>query len=56
VLEKVKLETKDKKDRADRLKQGLVVSYDRISKSTQTVELTTTQKIDHIVHTIDQYR
>jgi hypothetical protein len=33
VLEQVKLETKDEKDRADRIEQGLVVAYDRIPKS-----------------------
>jgi hypothetical protein len=40
----------------DRLEQGVVVAYDRIPKSTQIAEPTTTQKIDQIVQTIDQYR
>jgi hypothetical protein len=34
----------------------LVIAYEKIPKSTQTTELTTTQKIDQIVQTIDQYR
>jgi DNA repair exonuclease SbcCD ATPase subunit len=56
VLEQVKLETKDEKYHMDRLEQGLVVAYDKIPKSAQTTELTTMQKIDQIVQTIDQYR
>jgi hypothetical protein len=56
VLEQVKLETKDEKDHADRLEQGVVAAYNRISNSAQITEPTTTQKIDHIVQTIDQYR
>jgi hypothetical protein len=34
----------------------LVVSYDKIPKSTQKIELTTMQEIDQIVQTINQYR
>jgi cell division protein FtsL len=34
----------------------LVVAYDIIPKTVQTTELATTQKIDHIVKTIDQYK
>jgi hypothetical protein len=56
VLEQVKLETKDEKYHMDRLEQGVVVAYDRIPKSAQIAEPTTTQKIDQIVQTIDQYR
>jgi hypothetical protein len=37
VLEQAKLETKDEKDHADRLEQELVVAYDKIPKSAQTV-------------------
>jgi hypothetical protein len=56
VLEQVKLETKYEKDHVNRLKKGLVVAYERKPKSAETTELTTTQNIDHIAHTIDQYR
>jgi hypothetical protein len=56
VLEQVKLETKDEKDRTDRLEQGVAVAYDRIPKREQIAEPMTTQKIDQIVQTIDQYR
>jgi hypothetical protein len=42
VLKKVKLETKDKKYRVDRLEQGLIVDYDIIPKRVQPAELTTT--------------
>jgi len=56
VLEQVKIETKYEKDHVDRLEQGLVVAYEKIPKSMQTIDLTTTQKIDHIMQTIDQYR
>jgi hypothetical protein len=55
VLEQFKLETKDEKYHVDRLEQGVVVAYDRIPKSVQISDPTTTQKIDHIVKTIDQY-
>ena len=40
----------------DRLENGLVVAYDKIPKSTQTIDLMAMQKIDQIVQTIDQYR
>jgi len=39
----------------DRLEQGLVVAYEKVPKSAQTTEPMTTQKIDQIVKTIDQY-
>jgi hypothetical protein len=56
VLEQVKLKTKDEKDCADRLEQGLVVAYDGISKRVQIKELMMMQKIDQIVKRIDQYK
>jgi hypothetical protein len=56
VLEQAKLETKDEKYRVDRLEKELAVAYEKIPKSTQTVKLMVTQKIDQIVQTIDQYR
>jgi hypothetical protein len=49
VLEQVKVEIKDEKDHANRLDQGLAVAYEKIPKSAQSTELTTTQKIDQIV-------
>jgi hypothetical protein len=49
VLEKVNLETE-----YDRLEHGLVVAYDKIPKSAQITESTSTQKIDQIMKTIDQ--
>jgi hypothetical protein len=56
VLEQVKLKTKDEKDCADRLEQGLIVSYDGIPKRSQITKLMMMQKIDQIVKTIDQYK
>jgi hypothetical protein len=50
VLEQVKIEKKDEKYRMDRIQQGLVISYEKIPKSEKTIELTTTQKIDQIMH------
>ena len=40
----------------DRIQQVLVISYEKIPKSAQTIELTMMQKIDRIVQTIDQYK
>jgi len=54
VIEQVKIETKEEKEHMDRIDSGLVVAYDKIPKSTQMEELTTTQKIYQIVQTIDQ--
>jgi hypothetical protein len=56
VLEQDKIETKDEKDRIDRLEQELAVSYEKIPKSMHTTRLMVTQNIDQIVQTIDQYR
>jgi hypothetical protein len=56
VLEQVKIETKDEKYHVDRLERGVVVAYEKISKSVQIAEPITTHKIDQIVKTIDQYR
>jgi hypothetical protein len=56
VLEQVKPKTKDKKDRADRLEQGLIVAYEKIPNSMQTKNLMTTKMIDQIVKTIDRYK
>jgi hypothetical protein len=42
VLEKFKIQTKDKKDRVDRLEQGVAATYDRIPKSAQITEPMTT--------------
>ena len=39
MLEQVNLETKDEKYRVDSIKQGVVVAYDRIPKSAQTIRL-----------------
>jgi F0F1-type ATP synthase gamma subunit len=38
------------------MEKGLVVAYEKITKSPQTIELTMMQKIDQIVQKIDQYR
>jgi hypothetical protein len=56
VLDKVKLETKDKKYQTDRLQHGLDVAYEKIPKSVQIENPTMMQKVNQIVQTIDQYR
>jgi len=56
VFKKVNIDTKDEKDRMDRLEQGVATAYDRILNSMQIAKSTTAQNIDHIVQTIDQYR
>jgi hypothetical protein len=56
VLEQVKIETKDEKYHVDRLVKGVAKTYDKIPKSAQIAERTTTQKIDQIEKKIDQYR
>ena len=56
VLEHTKLETKYEKYHADILEKELAVAYEKIPKSTQTIELMVTKNIDQIVQTIDQYR
>jgi hypothetical protein len=49
-------EKEEKKYRMDRLKQGVTAAYDKIPNSTQIVDPTIAQNIDHIVKTIDQYQ
>jgi hypothetical protein len=56
LLEQDKIETKYEKDRTNRLEHEMGIAYDKIPKSTKTVELIVTQKIDHIVQIIDQFR
>jgi hypothetical protein len=40
----------------DRLKQGVITTYNRIPNHTQVEYPNTTQNIDHIVQTIDKYQ
>jgi hypothetical protein len=55
VLKKVKLKTKDEKITQIGSSREWLQAYDRIPNSAQITEPTTTQNIDHIVQTIDQY-
>jgi hypothetical protein len=56
VLEKFNIKTKYEKYHVDRLEQGLVEAYEQSPESMPTTELTTTQNIDQIVQTLDQYK
>jgi hypothetical protein len=56
MCDQLTTEKEEQKDRVDRLEQGVTTAYDKIPNSVQIVEPTTTQNIDHIVKTIDQYR
>jgi hypothetical protein len=56
VFEQAKLETKEEREHMKGLEQKVVIAYEKIPKTAQTTELTTTEKIDQIVQTIDQYQ
>jgi hypothetical protein len=56
VLEQDKIDTKDEKDRTDRLEKELDVAYEQIPKTVKMEKLTVTQNIDRIVQTNDQYK
>jgi hypothetical protein len=56
IFEQAKLETKEEREHVKGLEQKVVVAYEKIPKTTQMAELTTTEKIDQIVQTIDQYQ
>ena len=56
VVSQVKLETKEENKCVERLEQGLITMYNRITNNTQAIEKSTVENIDLIVHTIDQYR
>jgi hypothetical protein len=45
-----------KETHPERLEQGLITTYNRITINTQAVEQSTVENIDLIVHTIDQYQ
>jgi hypothetical protein len=40
----------------NKLDHKLTVAYEKIPKNAQTAKVMVTQKIDHIVHIIDQYQ
>jgi hypothetical protein len=56
MCDQLTTEKEEQKDRVDRLEQGVTTAYEKIPNSAQIVEPTTTQNIDHIVETIDEYR
>jgi uncharacterized coiled-coil DUF342 family protein len=56
IYEQAKLETQEERERVNGLEQKVVGTYEKIPKTAQRAELTTTEKIDQIVQAIDQYQ
>jgi hypothetical protein len=48
IYEQAKIENQEERERMNGLKQKVVRTYEKIPKTAQRVELTTTEKIDHI--------
>jgi predicted nucleic acid-binding Zn-ribbon protein len=56
VFEQAKLDTKEEKECVKGLEKKVSAAYEKIPKNAKTFKLTTTDKINHIVQTIDQYQ
>jgi hypothetical protein len=56
IYEKAKLETQEERECGNGLEPKVVGTYENVSKTAQTDEITTIENIDQIVQAIDQYQ
>jgi hypothetical protein len=56
IYEKAKLETQEEKECMNGLEKKFLGTYEKIPKTSQKAELTTTENIDQIAQEIDQYQ
>jgi hypothetical protein len=56
VVEQVKFETKEEKERADKIEQGVTTVYNHLPDSMQAESPSTEEKLNNISQTIDHYR
>jgi hypothetical protein len=56
MLEQVKFETKEEKERTYKIVQGVTTIYNHLPNNAQAESPSTEEKLNHISQTIDHYR